>query len=337
MGRKTDLKPEEKQRIVELLSHGKTSLNISKLIHQDHRTVKRFIENSNKVRGRLDKGRFRKISRREISAVKKTLAKNPHSTSATIFHEAGVPSRSRAGRCKILRSIGKVRKPIIKPPLKQRHKLARLDWAKSCMKTNFENMLFTDESRATLDGPDGRMSDWLLNGTTPQIKIKRQQGGGGVMIWAGIINNQIVGPFCVPDGVKMCAKSYVDFLQQNFLPWYKKQPLALKRKMIFMHDNAPSHAAHYTREALTKFGFKEARLMVWPACSPDLNPIENFWSLLKLNVYEDGKQYSSKNCLWEAIQSCAAAVDKDTIKTLTDSTNNRLGKVIGAKGGYVHY
>ena len=110
MGRKTDLKPEERQRIVELLSHGKTSLDISKLIRRDHRTVKRFMENSNKVSGRADKEKFRKISRREISSVKKTLSKNPHSTSAEVFHEAGVPSRSRAGRCKILRSIGKVTK-----------------------------------------------------------------------------------------------------------------------------------------------------------------------------------------------------------------------------------
>ena len=156
------------------------------------------------------------------------------------MHEGGVPSRSRAGRCKILRSIGKVTKPTIKPPLKQRHKLARLDWAKSCMKTNFENVLFTDESRVTLDGPGGWMSGWLLNGTMPQSKIRRQQGDGGVMIWAGIINNQIVGPSRVPDGDTMCAKSYVDFLKKNFLPWYKKQPLALKRKVIFMHDNAPS-------------------------------------------------------------------------------------------------
>ena len=60
MGRKTDLKPEEKQRIVELLIHGKTSLDISKLIHQDHRTVKRFMENSNKVRG----GRLKESSER---------------------------------------------------------------------------------------------------------------------------------------------------------------------------------------------------------------------------------------------------------------------------------
>ena len=55
MGRKTDLKPKEKQRIVELLSHGKTSLDISKLIHRDHRTVKRFMENSNKGMGRAVK------------------------------------------------------------------------------------------------------------------------------------------------------------------------------------------------------------------------------------------------------------------------------------------
>ena len=210
----------------------------------------------------------------------------------------------------------------LKPQLKQRHKLAHMDWARSCMKTNFENVLFTDESRTTLDGPDGWMSGWLLNGTTPQSKIRRQQGGGGVMIWAGIINNQIVGPFRVPDGVTMCAKSYICRLpKKNFLLWYKKQLLALKRKMIFMHDNASSHA----------------RLMLWPACSPDLNPIENFWSILKRKIYEDGKQYSFKNCLWEAIQNCAAAVDKDTIKTLADAMNNRLIKVIGAKGGYVHY
>lgn len=337
MGRKTDLKPDEKQKIVELLSKGKSSLDISKSIHRDHRTVKSFIENTNKVRGRSDKGKLRKISRREISSVKRALSKNPHSTSYKIFDEAGVPSISRAGRCKILKTIGKITKPTIKPPLKQRHKVARLEWAKSYMKTNFEHVLFTDESRATLDGPDGWMSGWLLNGSTPQSKIRRQQGGGGVMIWAGIINNQIVGPFRVPDGVKMNAESYVAFLKENFISWYKKQPLSLKRKMIFMHDNAPSHAARYTCDALTKFGFKDGRIMFWPACSPDLNPIENYWSMLKRKTYEGGKQFSSKNSLWEAIQSRAAAIDKDDIKTLTDSMDNRLMKVIAAKGGYIHY
>ena len=39
MGRKSDLKPEEKQKMIELLNEGKASLDISKLIHRDHRTV----------------------------------------------------------------------------------------------------------------------------------------------------------------------------------------------------------------------------------------------------------------------------------------------------------
>ena len=281
MGRKSDLKPDEKNKIVQLLNQSKTSPNISKIIHRDHRTVKSYFANSNKVRQRSDKDKFRKISRRQISSIKRAVAKNPHSTSFRIFDEAGVPTRSRAGRCKILKSIGKVMKPTITPPLKARHKLARLQWAKTYMKTNFEHVLFTDESRATLDGPDSWMSGWLLNGVTPRSRIRRQQGSGCVMIWAEIINDSFVGPFAAPDdGVKMNAESYVEFLKQKFLPWCKKKRLALKRKIIFMHDNAPSHAARYTCDALSKFGFKDGRVMLWPAW-PDLNPIENFWSQLK--------------------------------------------------------
>ena len=96
-------------------------MNISKLIHRDHRTVKRFIKNSNELRGRSNKRKFQKITRREMSSVKRTLPKTLDSASANLFHEAGVPSRSRAKRCKILMSTGKIAKPAIKPPFKQRH------------------------------------------------------------------------------------------------------------------------------------------------------------------------------------------------------------------------
>ena len=77
MGRKSDLKPEEKKKIIQLLNQGKTSLDITKIIYRDHRTVKSYIANSDKVRQRSDKGTFRKISRREISSIKRAVAKNP--------------------------------------------------------------------------------------------------------------------------------------------------------------------------------------------------------------------------------------------------------------------
>lgn len=54
MGRKNDLKPEEKQRTAECIRRGKISLDISKLRY----TVNRFIENSDNMRRRSNKEKF---------------------------------------------------------------------------------------------------------------------------------------------------------------------------------------------------------------------------------------------------------------------------------------
>ena len=78
----------------------------------------------------------------------------------------------------------------------------------------------------------------------------RQQDGGGVIFWAAIIGNKLVGPFKVADGVKMTTKVYIDFLKEHLISWQKKKKLAFSKNMVFMHDNAPSHAAKLTTEHL---------------------------------------------------------------------------------------
>ena len=45
----------------------------------------------------------------------------------------------------------------------------------------------------------------------------------------GIVNDTLRGSFGVPERVKINSKTYIDFLQKNFIPWYKKQPQAFKR------------------------------------------------------------------------------------------------------------
>ena len=119
---------------------------------------------------------------------------------------------------------------------------------------------------------------------------------------------------------------------EEFPPLVQKAAIGPKKKMIFMHDNAPSHAARYTCDAMSKFGFSDGRVMLWPACSPDLNPIENFWSQLKSKVYEGGRQFSSKKDLWEQIQTSAAGINKDSIKQLSNSMDSRLLRVVLRKG-----
>ena len=90
--------------------------------------------------------------------------------------------------------------------------------------------MFTNEFPATLVGPDDWISGWQLHSTTPQSKTRRQQGGGGIMIWAGIIGNQIVSPFRGPMGLR-CVPNRICRLFKKEFPTLV-QELAFKKKII---------------------------------------------------------------------------------------------------------
>ena len=103
-----------------------------------------------------------------------------------------------------------------------------------------------------------------------------------------------------------------------------------------MHDNAPSHAANATIKFLTKRGIPVSRLMQWPLASPDLNPIENLWAIVKKRISDGGMQYNSKSEVWDAIQQSCKGVSAIKIEAPTNSMNKRLILVIQQKGGYIN-
>ena len=74
-------------------------------------------------------------------------------------------------------------------------------------------------------------------------------------------------------------------------------------------DNASSHSVKATTKFLASTGFKDDRLMQWPACFCDMNLIENFWAIIKRKVYANLRQFSSKDDLLKAIQDAAASVE----------------------------
>ena len=102
-----------------------------------------------------------------------------------------------------------------------------------------------------MDLTDGAVQHWMDLTDGPRYgprrssrphRLRRQQEGGGVMFSAGIIGDESVGPFRVPEGVKLTAFSYI-VSKQNEHTWFKMRSLSFRKKMVFMHDNAPSHAA----------------------------------------------------------------------------------------------
>jgi hypothetical protein len=75
--------------------------------------------------------------------------------------------------------------------LTRNHIQNRLKWTEDNLKVDFSKVLFTDETRVTLDGLDGWCKGWVMAGQNRRQRLRRQQSGGGIMIWAGIIGGTL--------------------------------------------------------------------------------------------------------------------------------------------------
>lgn len=180
-----------------------------------------------------------------------------------------------------------------------------------------------------MDGPDGYNSYWRDLRKEPRYFSKRNFGGGSLMVW---------GAFCA-DGTlelaftscRMNSAEYTTLLQTNLLLFLNRNR---RKKFIFQQDNASIHKSNETQTWLEK---RKIKVLQWPACSPDQNPIENIWGIMVRQIYADNKQYASISDLKLAVIAAWELISKEVCLNLVQSMPNRIFELIQKNGGPTHY
>ncbi len=149
-----------------------------------------------------------------------------------------------------------------------------------------------------------------------------------VMIWA-VMSSAGVGPLCFLKST-VNAAIYQEILEHFMLPSADK--LYGDADFIFQQDLAPAHTAKGTKSWFNDHG---VTVLDWPANSPDLNPIENLWGIVKRKMRDT--RPNNADDLKVTVKETWASIPPQQCHKLITSMPRRIEAVIKAKGAPTKY
>ena len=183
-----------------------------------------------------------------------------------------------------------------------------------------KKVIFSDESMFRAEDMNGERR-WVMDHEVP-APVRRDAWAAKVHVWGAICEDFCVLVFL--DEV-VNAPNYIETLKKHLLPHIAEH--GKPEDYLFMQDNAPAHRASETRRWLSD---NKIAVLPWPPYSPDLNPIENLWAIMKRRI--ESNCFHTKEDVTNEILRVWEELAEDMLLRLVASFPSRLDKCEAAKG-----
>lgn len=250
----------EKWQIVGMRNSGQSLRQIAQHFGIHFSIVSRLLKrhrDDGTIQERPRSGRPPKTSEREDRALVRVAKRQPFATARYLRDDWNIATRVavRTVNRRLNNARLRARRPLKRPLLTQRHRQARLEWARYHRHWNIRSwrrVHWTDESRFLLRHIDGRMRVWRQRGTAynqNNILGTTAFGGGGVTVWGGFSYDCKLNLYVV-DGTMTGQKYRNDVINAIIVPHFDNH--ALGNRPIFMDDNARPHRAAIVRDVIER-------------------------------------------------------------------------------------
>lgn len=270
-------------------------------------------------------GRPRKVDDTGRRAIGRIIQADPRLSNEKIAARLQKSSPITVSRFTIARELNHLNisrfKPEYRPVLTAKHIAARLEFCLENRQRNWTKTVFSDEAMFQFYSNSCK----LLGKERPVLE--RPKYTPKIMIWRGIAERG-------KTPLKFCRKimnsdEYIETIDGYLLT---TMSTLYPDGFIFQQDNAPCHVSKKTREFLEN---SDIPVLKWPANSPDLNPIENVWGLMKTHLSK--KVITNMAQLEREIELIWEGFSHEYLSSLVNSMKTRIEMCIEAEGRHIPY
>ncbi|KAL4465551.1 hypothetical protein ABPG72_014000 [Tetrahymena utriculariae] len=276
-------------------------------------------------------GRDSKMDLEDSQTFEELIKEDRFITTEQIGHKTGVSTRTVKKYIPIFGFKFSIPEEI--PQLNAHHISKRLSYATQFKDTDEKSIIFTDETYFQLF----RNTKGVWHKNTEQNVTMKPQTKVCLMAYGAISWNGRSSIYIYPKGFKVDSESYVKILEEVLIPFAEKshenqrgtRSQNNRKKWYLVQDNAPCHKSKFTTNFINHQGIQ---ILPHPPNSPDLNPIELIWSVIKSRIEKENPQNEQQ--LRQVIQQQWDDIEQDIIHSCILHYKKRLKTVFELNGKY---